>query len=196
MKSYVDLKTKKRECNANAHTCVNICKKIPSRTLVILRTWIKKISGILLFFGQTTRRMGQSRWIDDDQIRRQRTPQFFRATCPLSRGTLKSKRCGKIINTLLCRWRYDWNCFFRTIISVITQLSTYGAVSDLCDEYSACQARTVRHVLAGQSDPLFEPARLLMTAPTLSIEIPAQEDLLQKYKERVEWKSFHNQIDW
>ena len=74
---------------------------------------------------------------------------------------------------------------FRTIISA-NQLSIYGAVSDLCDEYSACQARTERPVLAGQSDPLFEPASLLITTPTLSIEIPAQENLLQKNKERVE----------
>ena len=40
--------------------------------------------------------------------------------------------------------------------------------------------------MAGQSDPLFEPARLLMTTPTLSTKVPAQENLLQKYKERVE----------
>ena len=49
----------------------------------------------------------------------------------------------------------------------------------------AYQARTVRLVLAGQSDPLFEPARLLMTTHTPSIEIPAQEILLQTYKDRV-----------
>ena len=60
-----------------------------------------------------------------------------------------------------------------------------GAVSDLCDEYSACQARTGRSVLAGQSDPLFEPASLLMTTLTPSTEVPAQEVLLQKYKEGV-----------
>ena len=73
----------------------------------------------------------------------------------------------------------------------VNQLSIYGAVSDVCDEYRACQARTGRPVLAGQSDPLFEPASLLMT--TLSTEVPAQNDLLQKYKERVE--SFHNKIE-
>ena len=56
----------------------------------------------------------------------------------------------------------------------------YGAVSDLCDEYSACQARTGRPVLARQSDPLFEPASLLMTTPTPSIEIPAQEKFIAK----------------
>ena len=40
--------------------------------------------------------------------------------------------------------------------------------------------------MAEQSDPLFAQARLLMTTPTPSIEVPAQENLLQKYKERVE----------
>ena len=67
----------------------------------------------------------------------------------------------------------------------VNQLSIYGVVSYLCDGYSACQARTVRPVLSGQSDPLFEPASLLMTTPTLSTEVPAQEDLLQKCNERV-----------
>ena len=39
-------------------------------------------------------------------------------------------------------------------------------------------------MLAGQSDPLFAPANLLIMTP--SIEILAQESLLQKWKERVE----------
>ena len=74
------------------------------------------------------------------------------------------------------------------------QFFLYGAVSDLCDEYSACQARTVRPVLAGQSDPLFEPTRLLMTTPTPLTEVPAQEDLLQTYKERVGRLSQQNRV--
>ena len=40
--------------------------------------------------------------------------------------------------------------------------------------------------MAEQSDPHFAPADLLVTTPTPSIEIPAQENLLQKHKERVE----------
>ena len=74
---------------------------------------------------------------------------------------------------------------FRTFISV-NQLSIYGAVSDVCEEYGSCRTRTRRPVLAEQSDPLFAPADLLITTPTPSIEIPAQENLLQKHKERVE----------
>ena len=84
-----------------------------------------------------------------------------------------------MINTLLCRWGIRLKLFFRTIISV-NQLSICGAVSDLREEYSACETGTVRPVLAGQSDPLFEPAKLWITTPTFSIEILAQENLLQK----------------
>ena len=40
--------------------------------------------------------------------------------------------------------------------------------------------------MAEQSDPFFAPADLLIMTPTPSIEIPAQENLLQKHKERVE----------
>ena len=97
----------------------------------------------------------------------------FRATSPLSPGTLKSKGGGKLSK----HFRVDGETVetvFRTIISV-NRLSIYGAVSDLCDEYSACQARAVRLVVAGQSDPLFEPASLLMKTPTPSTEDPAQE---------------------
>ena len=45
----------------------------------------------------------------------------------------------------------------------------------MCEEYSTCQTRTVGPVLAGQSDPLFEPAKLLIMTPRPSIEIHAQE---------------------
>ena len=68
----------------------------------------------------------------------------------------------------------------------VNQLSIYGAVSDLREEYSTCQTSTERPVFAEQSDPLFAPANLLIMTPRPSIEIPAQENLLQKYKERVE----------
>ena len=69
---------------------------------------------------------------------------------------------------------------FRTIISV-NQFSIYGAVSDLCEEYSICRTRTGRPFVAEQSDPLFAPVELLIMTHTSSIEIPAQ-----KHKERVE----------
>ena len=50
----------------------------------------------------------------------------------------------------------------------------------MCDEYGTCQA--------------IEPASLLMTTSTPSTEVPAQEDLLQKYRERVEMLSQQNRV--
>ena len=75
----------------------------------------------------------------------------FRATSPLSRGTLKSKRDGKL-SMHFCADEGTIETVFRTIISV-NQLKIYGAVSDLCEEYKAGHVRTERPVLAGQSDP-------------------------------------------
>ena len=107
----------------------------------------------------------------------------IRATSLLSRGTLKSKGGGKL-EIHFCADGDTIETVFRTIISV-NQLSIYGAVSDLCEEYSTCQTSKGRPVVAEQSDPFFAPADLLIMTPTSSIEIPAQENLLQKHEERV-----------
>ena len=116
----------------------------------------------------------------------------FRATSPLSKGTLKSKGGGKI-SMRFCADEGTIETVFRTIIFV-NQLSMYGAVSDLCEEYSICQTSTGRLVVAEQSDPLFAPADLLIMTPTSSIEILTQENQLQKHKERVENLSQPDQL--
>ena len=116
----------------------------------------------------------------------------MRVTSPLSRGTRKSKG-GRKLSFHFCADGNTIESVFRTIISV-NQLSIYGAVSDLCEEYSACQARTGRLVAAEQSDPLFALADLLTMTPTPSIEIPAQENLLQEHRERVERLSQQDRV--
>ena len=108
----------------------------------------------------------------------------FRATSPLSRGMLKSKGRGKL-SFHFCADGDTIETVFRTIISV-NQLSMYGAVSELCEEYNGCRTRTGRLVVSEQSDPLFVSADLLIMTRTPSIEIFAQENLLQKHKKRVE----------
>ena len=123
-------------------------------------------------------------------IQRKRTPSFPSHESIVSRNAQKQRR-WKIIYTLLCRWD-TIETVFRTIISV-NQLSIYGAVSDVCEEYSTCQTSTGRPVLAEQSDPLFAPANLLIMTPRPSIEIPAQKIYCRST--RNEWKGFHNQID-
>ena len=116
----------------------------------------------------------------------------FRATSPVSRGTLKSKGGGKL-STHFCADEVTIETVFRTIISV-NQFSIYGAVSDVCHECNTCHVRTGRLVLAGQSDPLFVPTSSLMKTSTLSTDDPAQEDLLQKYQEQVEILSQQNLV--
>ena len=105
-----------------------------------------------------------------------------RVHCPEERS---SKGGGKL-SIHFCAHEGTIETMFRTIISV-NQLSIYGAASDLCEEYKACHVRTARHVMTGQSDPLFEPASLL-------IDDPAQEDLLKKYQERVERLPQQNRV--
>ena len=54
----------------------------------------------------------------------------------------------------------------------------------MCEEYNTCHDRTGRLVVRGQSNPLFVPS--VMKTSTPLTDDPAQEDLLQKYKERME----------
>ena len=171
-------------------TRFDLCKKIFTRKMVIPRTWIRKEVVFFLWYKP------QGEW---DRVAESMTIRYggsghpvFRATSPLSRGTLKSKGGGQL-SIHFCADGETIKTVFRTITSV-NQLSIYGAVADVCEECKSCQARTGRPVLAGQSDPLFEPARLLMKTPTPSTGDLAQEDLLQKHQERVDKLSQQNRV--
>ena len=113
-----------------------------------------------------------------------------RVHCPEERS--KSRGGGKL-SIHFCADGETIETVLRTIISV-NQLSIYGAVSDVCEECKSCHARTGRLVLVGQSDTLFVPSSSLMKTPTPSTDDPAQEDLLQKYQERVERPSQQNRV--
>ena len=66
---------------------------------------------------------------------------IFRATSPLSRGRLKSKGHGK----LSIHYAADLETvetIFRIILSA-NQLSLYGAVAEICEEYESLHERTV-----------------------------------------------------
>ena len=67
--------------------------------------------------------MGQSRWIADDQIQRKRTPSFPSDESIVPRNAQKPRR-WEIIDTLLCRWGYDWNWFFAQLFLLISSVST------------------------------------------------------------------------
>ena len=93
------------------------------------------------------------------------------------------RRRWKIIVALPCRWAYDWNCFSHNYLTIS---SASMEQFQMCEEYSICETKMEKHDLAGQSDPLFAPANLLIMTPRHSTDDLAQEILLHQYKERVE----------
>ena len=114
----------------------------------------------------------------------------FRSTSPSSRGVLKSKGGGKL-SIQYCADFETIETVLRTIISV-NKLSLYGAVAEICEEYESLHERTGRPVVIGQSNPSFVPSVIKTNIPLN--DDPAQEDLLQKYQERVEKLSQQNRV--
>ena len=114
----------------------------------------------------------------------------FRATTPLSRGQLKSKGHGK----LSIHFAEDdpiIETIFRIIISV-NQLSIYGAVAAICEEFEDHQDRTGQPViLVGQSIVLGE----IKAEVPLQNENPLNHQILwQQYIERIESLSPENRL--
>ena len=104
---------------------------------------------------------------------------IFRATTPLSRSTLKSKGHGK----LSIHFTADYptiETIFRIIVSA-NQLSLYGAVANICEEFEAHQDRSGEpDVLMGQSIVLSE----IKAEVPLQNDIPSHQNLLlQRYEE-------------
>ena len=104
---------------------------------------------------------------------------IFRATSPLSRGRLKSKGHGKL-SIHFAADQETIETIFRIIVSA-NQLSLYGAVAEICEEYESLHERTVRpDVVMGQSIVL----SAIKTEVLLeSDETSYQNFLLQQYEE-------------
>ena len=111
------------------------------------------------------------------------THPVFRSTSPLSRGALKSKGGGKL-SIHYCADFETIETVFITIISV-NQLSLYGAVAEMCEEYESCPDRTERPVVRGQFNPLFVPS-VLKTNILLNDDPANEEFLLQRDGDRIE----------
>ena len=101
----------------------------------------------------------------------------FRSTSPLSRGVLESKVGGKL-SMHCCADPGTIETVFRTIIDV-NQLSLYGAVAEMCEEYESCHDRTGRLVVKGQSSPSFVPS-VIKTNILLNDDPAHEEFLLQR----------------
>ena len=115
---------------------------------------------------------------------------IFRSTTPLSRGQLKSKRKGKVSIHFTAN-QDTIDTIYRIILSV-NQLSVYGAVAAICEEFEDHQDRTGQPViLVGQSIVLGE----------VKAEAPAQEEpedakiILQKYFQQVKIAFTRKQIE-
>ena len=103
---------------------------------------------------------------------------------PLSRGMLKNKGGGKL-SIHYCADFATIETVFRTMIFV-NQLSLYGAVAEMCEEYESCHDRTGGPVVRGQSSPSFVP-NVINTNALLNNDDPTHKELLlQRYGERIE----------
>ena len=179
-----------RECNANADFVFYFAERFPP--------------GRWSFLGLGSERKLYSPDIDRPQGEWDRVAELmminfgesghpvFRATSPLSRGTFISNGCGKL-SIHFCADGETIETVFRTIISV-NQLSIYGAVLDLCDEYGL-----VKHE---RGDPCWQDNLTHCSSHQVcvwqhspfSTEVLAQKDLLQSTKN--EWQGSHNKTVW
>ena len=114
---------------------------------------------------------------------------IFRSTTPLSRGKLKSKGKGKV-SVHFSADQVTVDTIYRNILSV-NQLSIYGAVAAICDEYEGQPDNTGEPViLEGQSIVLGE----------IKTEVPDHEEpedsnvALQKYFQQVRQLSPENRL--
>ena len=109
---------------------------------------------------------------------------IFRATTPLSRGQLKSKGHGKLsIHDAADQETIE--TISRIIVSA-NQLSLYGAVAEICEEYESLHERTGRPVVMGQSSSSLVLS-VIKTEVPLDCDDPAYQDfLLQHCGERFE----------
>ena len=106
---------------------------------------------------------------------------IFRATTPLSRSKLKSKGHGKL-SIHFAADQETSETLFRMIVFA-NQLSLYGAVANMCEEYESLHDRSGQpDVVMGQSIVLSE----------IKTEVPLENDdpeyqnfLLQRYEERI-----------
>ena len=109
---------------------------------------------------------------------------IFRATSPLSRGQLKSKGHGKL-SMHYCADLETMKTVFRTIISV-NQLTLYGAVAEIFEEYETFHDRTGKPVVGGQSSSSFVPSVIKTEVPLDCDDLARKDLLLQQYGERIE----------
>ena len=118
------------------------------------------------------------------------THPVFRATSPLSRATLKSKGGGKL-SIHFCADGETIETIFRTLISV-SELSIYGAVSELCEEYKALPCRD----LCWQNNLTHCLSQQVCWWQHLHLRPKILHKNVYCKSTKNEWKGSHNKIVW
>ena len=115
---------------------------------------------------------------------------IFRAKTPLSRGQLRSKGHGKL-SIHFAATQETIETIFRIIVSA-NQLSLYGAVANICEEYESLHDRSGQpDMVMGQSIVLSE----IKTEALLENDDPAYQNfLLQRHEERIERLSQQDKV--
>ena len=142
MSMFYDILWQKRQqdsCFEKCRICESTCEKIWYWAMVIY--WIRFWEEMVFFREQSTRSLGQYCRANVAGI----WHPTFRATTPLSRGQLKRKGRGK----LFLHFTADQDTIdtiYRIILSV-NQLSVYGAVAAVCEEFQSHQDGSVELVI-------------------------------------------------
>ena len=175
-----DGKGNEEECLANAKVVSILAKKFG------IGQWSFIGSGSEKKWSSTEENSPQGIW---DDIAEKMLLEFaesgcpiFRATTPLSRGKLRSKGHGKL-SIHFAADHGTIEAIFRIIVFA-NQLSLYGAVANMCEEFESFHDRSGQpDVVMGQSFVLSE----------IKAEVPLENDdpayhnfLLQRYEERIE----------
>ena len=115
---------------------------------------------------------------------------IFRATTPLPTGKLKSKGHGKL-SIHFAADQETIETIFRIIVFA-NQLSLYGAVANMCEEFESLHDRSGQpDMVMGQSIVLSE----IEAEVLLENDIPSHQNLLlQHYEERIEMLSQENKV--
>ena len=145
---------------------------------------------MVFFREQSTKSLGQYCGANVAGICKKNGHPIFRATTPLPKGALKSKGQRKL-SMHFAADQDTIDTIYRIILSV-NQLSVYGAVAAICEEFEGHQDRTGETViLMGQSIVLGE----------VKAEVPAHDEepreariILQQYIQQIESLSPENRL--
>ena len=110
----------------------------------------------------------------------------------MSRGRLKSKGHGKL--SIHCAADLETIETIFRIVVFANQLSLYGAIAEIYEEYETLHERTGRPVVMGQSSSSLVLS-VIKTEVPLDCDDPANKDLiLQQYGERIEKLSHQDKL--